>query len=36
MHNGTLEHWLKIVNEPRYIMQQIKRRTPAQGPRPMR
>jgi hypothetical protein len=32
MHNGTLEHWLKIVNEPRYIMQQIKRRTPAQGP----
>ncbi|SPE25922.1 conserved exported hypothetical protein [Acidobacteriia bacterium SbA2] len=26
------EEWLRIVNEPRYIIQQLKRRQPAQGP----
>src|ERR1019366_708615 len=29
--NGTHDHWLKIVNDPRYIIQQLKRRA-AQGP----
>ena len=30
--NGSYDSWLKIVNEPRYIMQQLQRRAPAQGP----
>jgi len=30
--NGTYDGWLKIVNEPRYIMQQLQRRAPAQAP----
>jgi len=30
--NGTHERWLKVVNDPRYIIQQLKRRAPAQGP----
>ena len=30
--NGTHERWLKVVNDPRYIMQQLRRRAPAQGP----
>jgi hypothetical protein len=25
VRNGTYEHWLKVVNNPRYTMQQIKR-----------
>ena len=25
MDNGTFERWLKVINEPRYTMQQIKR-----------
>jgi hypothetical protein len=30
--NGRYEEWLRVVNDPRYIMQQLKRRSPAQGP----
>lgn len=30
--NGTHDEWLRIVNDPRYIMQQLKRGLPAQGP----
>jgi hypothetical protein len=30
--NGTHERWLETVNNPRYIMQQLRRRSPAQGP----
>jgi len=30
--NGRHDEWLRIVNDPRYIMQQLKRRSPAQGP----
>jgi hypothetical protein len=30
--NGTHDRWLKIVNNPRYIMQQLQRHSPAQGP----
>jgi hypothetical protein len=26
------EEWLRIVDDPRYIMQQLKRRSPAEGP----
>ncbi len=29
--NGTHDSWLKVVNDPRYIMQQIKRNTPSHG-----
>ena len=29
---GRQEEWLRVVNEPRYIIQQLKRRQPAQGP----
>jgi hypothetical protein len=29
---GTYTDWLRIVNDPRYIIQQLKRRSPAQGP----
>jgi len=29
---GSYDEWLRIVSNPRYIMQQLKRRTPAQGP----
>jgi hypothetical protein len=32
VQKGTYDEWLRIVNEPRYIMQQLKRRSPAQGP----
>jgi hypothetical protein len=32
IQNGTHERWLKVVNDPRYIIQQLKRRAPAQGP----
>src|ERR1039457_5189674 len=31
--NGTHDRWLSIVNDPRYIIQQLKRRA-AQGPAP--
>ncbi len=32
IRNGTHERWLKVVKDPRYIMQQLRRRAPAQGP----
>jgi len=32
IQKGTYDDWLRIVNHPRYIMQQLKRRSPAQGP----
>jgi hypothetical protein len=32
VQKGTYDEWLRIVNDPRYIMQQLKRRSPAQGP----
>src|SRR5271170_607690 len=32
IRNGTHEEWLRIVNDPRYILHQLKRRQPAQGP----
>ena len=32
IHNGTHVRWLKVVNDPRYIMQQIRRGLPAYGP----
>jgi hypothetical protein len=31
IQKGTHDDWLRIVNDPRYIMQQLKRRSPAQG-----
>jgi len=30
--NGTHDRWLSIVNDPRYIIQQLHRGQPAQGP----
>lgn len=30
--NGTHEQWLKAVNDPRYVIQQLKRNLAAQGP----
>ena len=30
--NGTHDRWLRIVNDPRYILQQLHRGQPAQGP----
>ena len=30
--NGSYERWLKVVNDPRYIFQQLKRGEPVQGP----
>jgi hypothetical protein len=30
--NGTHEHWLSTVNDPRYVIQQLKRNLPVQGP----
>jgi hypothetical protein len=32
LKNGTYSEWSSIVNDPRYIFQQLKRRLPAQGP----
>ncbi len=32
LDRGTYEQWLAVVNNPRYIMQQLKRHAPAQGP----
>jgi hypothetical protein len=32
LKNGTYSEWTSIVNDPRYILQQLKRRHPAQGP----
>lgn len=29
---GTYDHWFSIVNDPRYVIQQLKRHAPAQGP----
>lgn len=34
IQNGTHDRWLKIVNDPRYIAQQLHRRQPAQGAGP--
>ena len=31
LDNGTYERWLKVVNDPRYLMQQLKRHAPVQG-----
>ena len=33
IRNGTHDQWLKTVNDPRYIIQQLKQRVPVQGPR---
>ena len=30
--NGTHDRWLRIVNNPRYVLQQLQRHAPAQGP----
>jgi hypothetical protein len=32
VRSGNYETWRRIVNDPRYIMQQVRRRAPAQGP----
>jgi len=32
IRNGTHEKWLRITKDPRYIMQQLRRGSPAQGP----
>ena len=32
VRNGTHERWLQVVNNPRYVIQQLKRHAPAQGP----
>ena len=32
IRNGTHEQWLKTVNEPRYVIQQLKRKHNVQGP----
>jgi hypothetical protein len=32
MQSGHYDEWLKIVNDPRYVMQQLKRNAPVQGP----
>jgi hypothetical protein len=32
IRDGRHEEWVRIVNDPRYIMQQLRRRSPAQGP----
>ncbi len=31
IHNGASYEWSRIVNDPRYVMQQLKRGAPAQG-----
>jgi hypothetical protein len=32
IRRGEYEQWFRIVNDPRYVMQQMKRRLPVQGP----
>ncbi len=32
LNNGTYDKWLKVVNDPRYILQQLKQRATVQGP----
>ena len=32
LDNGDYGQWLKVVNDPRYFLQQLKRRAPVQGP----
>jgi hypothetical protein len=32
LHEGNYERWFKVVNEPRYVVQQLKRQSSAQGP----
>ena len=30
--NGSYDRWLSVVNDPRYVIQQLKRQSPTQGP----
>ena len=30
--HGTYDDWLRVVNNPRYVLQQLQRHAPAQGP----
>lgn len=32
IRNGRYDQWWKIVNEPRYVIQQLKKNAPVQGP----
>jgi hypothetical protein len=32
IRNGTHEEWVKIVNDPRYVLHQLRRRLPVEGP----
>ncbi|MGA2373346.1 MAG: hypothetical protein ABSG11_22030 [Candidatus Korobacteraceae bacterium] len=32
LNGGKYDEWIRIVNDPRYVMQQLKRGAPAQGP----
>ena len=32
LDRGTYDQWFKVVNDPRYILQQLKRGAPARGP----
>jgi hypothetical protein len=32
IQNGTHEQWMKIVNDPRYVLQQMKKNLPVRGP----
>jgi hypothetical protein len=32
LRNGKYDQWFRIVNDPRYVMQQMKRGLPVQGP----
>jgi hypothetical protein len=31
IENGTHDRWLRVLNDPRYVIQQLKRRGPGQG-----
>jgi hypothetical protein len=31
IRNGTYDQWLKVVNDPRYVIQQLKRNLPVEG-----
>ena len=32
IQKGTYDRWSRVVNDPRYVMQQLKRGLPARGP----
>ena len=32
IQSGHYQEWLKIVNDPRYVMQQLRKKLPVQGP----